>query len=86
MNWRERQAAPGPRRRFLFASVVPAFVDAETGAKIDGFPAPDQKWKFAWPRKGTGLTYVRYEFDRRVERAIRPDLREFSIVDHPVAA
>lgn len=78
MNWRERQALPGVRRRFLFASVAPVFVDAETGAKIDGFPAPDQKWKFAWPRKGYGQTYRKYEFDRRVERAMRADLSEFS--------
>jgi hypothetical protein len=61
MNWRERQALPGPRSRFLFASVVPAFADAETGAKIDGFPAPGQKWKLVWPRKG--VTYRKREHD-----------------------
>lgn len=86
MTWRERQAAPGPRRRFFFASVVPCFVDAETGAKIEGLPAPDQKWKLVWPRKGAGLTYRKYE-DRHVERQFRPaSLEEFSVVDHPVAA
>lgn len=90
MTPRERQALPSPRPRWFFASVVPAFVDAETGAKIDGPPAPGQKWKLAWPRKGAGQTYVKYppcrrgagKIDRREAREI---IREFPIV-HPVAA
>lgn len=76
MNWRERQALPGPRTRFFFASVVPQIVE------VDGKP------QLVWPRKGSraNLMYRKYEFDRRVERDIRPDLSKFSNVDDPVAA
>lgn len=79
MNWRERQALPGPQARWVFASVVPFFVDGETGEKIDGFPAPDQKWKFAWPRKGAGHTYRKYPkgWSRREWRQI---VKEFPLV------
>lgn len=85
MTPRERQALPGPQRRWFFASVVPVFVDAETGAKIDGLPAPEQKWKFAWPRKGAGHTYRRYP-KGWTRREARDTIREFPLVDHPVAA
>lgn len=70
MTWRERQALPGVRARWVFASVVPFFADAETGEKIEGFPAPEQKWKLVWPRKGSGLTYRKYPkgADRRYWR------------------
>lgn len=92
MNWRERQALPGVRRRFSFASVVPAFVDAETGERIEGLPASGQKWKLVWPRKGAGHTFVKYSLCRRGEgkldrREARELIREFlRDVDHPVAA
>ena len=76
MNWRERQALPGPQRRWFFASVVPVFVDAETSAKIDGLPAPGQKWKFAWPKRG--LTYRKYP-KGWARREARDTIREFPV-------
>lgn len=85
MIWRERQALPGPHARFFFASVVPVFVDAATGEKIEGLPAPDQKWKFAWPRKGAGHTYRKYPKGWQ-RRAARDAIKEFPIVADPIAA
>ena len=72
MTPRERQALPGPRARFFFASVVPAFADAATGEVLKGLPAPNQRWKFVWPRKGSGHTYFGYDRPRREARAERP--------------
>jgi len=79
VTWRERQALPGPRPRFAFASVAPFFVDGETGRKIAGLPAPGQKWALVWPRKGRGLTYRKYEDDRRAERASRAHRKDFPL-------
>lgn len=83
MNWRERQALPGPRARFFFASVVPAFADAETGEVLKGLPAPNQRWKFVWPRKGSGHTYIGYterpRHEARAERPAKPE--DFPLVD-----
>lgn len=75
MTWRERQAFLGPRARWAFVSVVPCFVDAETGAKIEGLPAPGQKWRLHWPRKGAGQTYRKYPkgWSRRSARDARRD-------------
>ena len=64
----------GPLVALVVAATFPAWVLAAL------------TWKLVWPRKGRGHTYVKYEFDRRVERAIRPDLREFSVVDDPLTA
>lgn len=82
LTWAERQALPGPRARFFFASGVPFFADAETGEAINGFPAADQKWKLVWPPKGRGHTYVKYvDRERKAARAARANHRDFPVVD-----
>jgi hypothetical protein len=94
VNWRERQALPGPRARFFFASVVPAFADAETGEVLKGLPEPRQKWKFVWPKKGVTFRYHQPQrladgtyssAPRPATRLQRETWRDFDVVD-PVAA
>jgi hypothetical protein len=80
LTWAERQALPGPRRRFIWASVVPQVVPANDKGGLT----------LIWPRKGQGHTFVRYslcapgagKFDRR---EVREMLREFDVVDTAAA-
>jgi hypothetical protein len=83
VNWRERQALPGPRARFFWASVFPQPIDGDTGKAVT---AETKSMKLVWPKKGQGQTF-RYHRNapRPATRAQRETWRDFDVVD-PVAA